>query len=779
MMEWIWALGVLIVLIIWLRQVLRKKRNEREWYVWALVAVILLVGLGIGMTFIGRGEDGAEDVLAGGEMEENVVSPHTSEQPDGGKVSVPTDEPGMAAKPDAEPTAAPEITAKPDVAPTEIPLGTMGGYMGYTGYMDECYQYEGYKEFANRDYDADGFTDRVWRERIKDTAICTYRIELGNGDVLQTGNICDGIPDVRAGDLDTDGVNEILVSANDWMSTDPNSYGEWAVFKKQEKGYEIVKLPEGMADYDGNGNGGVLPAYQPKLKLVVQEAGDYKARIYTETLDRAVASGEGTKNVPLLDVVVDFGEEAWKTIGMDSYLTKNRWEGPNYDEVLYYAEIVEEPVPLLRAYVSLFGKWCEDEIVLSLLLKDGEFQVYSMEYVQENTMYRKVDLEDKKTYQLEIACSYMATSRTQMIRNIRLVEIVNDIKQEICEVDLNAASVREWGEPQVISGNEGCSIIVEDFNFDGCDDLAVQGWTGAKNIPYYCFLWNPVTKKYEYSALISNVEVDKENKLVVSATNDGGGQYSTTYYKYDDKNQLHMVRYVEENLSPLAVFPKLDLFYYGDDVNALPAVDVYDEEVGAYVGVRVHELTYYAKKALEEMYAYSGYGVEQAYFMAYDSGKIVFGHTEEDMKQGRHFYSGSYNSPSSPAPESTTSSDYYKVATNKTAEEVEAFARLVKETLLQKDFEKLSGLVAYPITIGGEQIESPKEFLNRDYASKVNPKFWERVEAASCEQMFCNWQGIMLEDTGSVWFAEVLDGDLSSQGLKVTALNDLVDPASK
>ena len=45
--------------------------------------------------------------------------------------------------------------------------------------------------------------------------------------------------------------------------------------------------------------------------------------------------------------------------------------------------------------------------------------------------------------------------------------------------------------------------------------------------------------------------------------------------------------------------------------------------------------------------------------------------------------------------------------------------------------------------------------------------------------MFCNWQGIMLGDIGSVWIAEVLDGDLTSMGLKVIALNDLVDPASE
>lgn len=128
-----------------------------------------------------------------------------------------------------------------------------------------------------------------------------------------------------------------------------------------------------------------------------------------------------------------------------------------------------------------------------------------------------------------------------------------------------------------------------------------------------------------------------------------------------------------------------------------------------------------------------------------------------------------------PTVESTTPADYYKAATNKTAQEVEDFARLVRETLLAKDFVKMSELVAYPITIDGERIESPEEFLNMDYASKLNPEFLKKVEEASCEQMFCNWQGIMLGEIGSVWIAEVLYSDLSSGELRVIALNDLVE----
>ena len=40
--------------------------------------------------------------------------------------------------------------------------------------------------------------------------------------------------------------------------------------------------------------------------------------------------------------------------------------------------------------------------------------------------------------------------------------------------------------------------------------------------------------------------------------------------------------------------------------------------------------------------------------------------------------------------------------------------------------------------------------------------------------MFCNWQGIMLGETGQIWINEVLDEEYTSQGLMITAINDLI-----
>lgn len=611
-----------------LKERLQMIVREPKRYVWALVMVALLVVLVLGVTFTGKAEESS-----------NMDNPSVTVEPTNELTGNPTSEP--TAEPTANPTAGP--TAEPTAESTAEPVqGTMGGYMSYTGYMDECYTYEGYDSFVGQDYDEDGLIDRVWREDIKNSSMGSYRIEFGNGDVLLVEKIGDGFPDITCGDLDGDGINEILFRAIIWGSTDPDSYGEWAVFKKNGSTYEMLKLPESMADYESDGNGGVPPAYWPMLPLAVEDVGDYQARIYCVGKDGTDDLGEGFSKDVALDVVIDFGEEDWKTIDMDDYITtRSDYLDLDNNGNIYSAEILEEGMPMLRTYTSLFGKWCSDEIVTTFVLKDGMLQVYSMEYTHDETVKKNVNLGDDKIYQLHVGITYVHGDKAQRINYIHLEE--EGSVWGVDTVDLQEASKQEWGTPQEVWGYEDYAIVIEDFNFDGCDDLAVQGWIGAKNIPYYCFLWNPVTRQYEYSALIPNVEVDKENRLVISYTNDGGGQYSTTYYKYDDKNQLHMVRYIGENLSPEAALPKLDLTYYADDYYALPAVDQYDKEAACYEGVRVSEMIYHTKLALEELYAYTGYRVEQAYFTVMESGNIVFGQTEDDMKRGRNFYTRSYN----------------------------------------------------------------------------------------------------------------------------------------
>ena len=124
-----------------------------------------------------------------------------------------------------------------------------------------------------------------------------------------------------------------------------------------------------------------------------------------------------------------------------------------------------------------------------------------------------------------------------------------------------------------------------------------------------------------------------------------------------------------------------------------------------------------------------------------------------------------------------TPEDYYSMVTSASAKEVEQFAAGIKEDILWKDWKSLSGKLAYPIQISGKDINNAKEFLAMDIDGKLNQEFVNAIDAESCRQMFFNYQGIMMGETGQVWIAGV-DNGTGQWELKVIALNGLMDQIS-
>ena len=114
----------------------------------------------------------------------------------------------------------------------------------------------------------------------------------------------------------------------------------------------------------------------------------------------------------------------------------------------------------------------------------------------------------------------------------------------------------------------------------------------------------------------------------------------------------------------------------------------------------------------------------------------------------------------------------YAVATDKSAWEVERFARKIKRLLLAGDFQGLSEEIAFPITIDGTAYPDKEAFLKADFVQNPAPAFLEALREESCGNMFVNYQGIAMGD-GNVWIAEVLDDEFVSHGLKVWGMNHL------
>lgn len=115
---------------------------------------------------------------------------------------------------------------------------------------------------------------------------------------------------------------------------------------------------------------------------------------------------------------------------------------------------------------------------------------------------------------------------------------------------------------------------------------------------------------------------------------------------------------------------------------------------------------------------------------------------------------------------------FYSVCTNYTKAEVELFAETVREMILAKDWESLSELVSYPVSMNGVIYEDRASFLSAPFDTQLNTDAIAVLEKESCTDMFCNYAGIMMGN-GEVWMAEVLNEDLTSAGLKVTGLHIL------
>ena len=116
--------------------------------------------------------------------------------------------------------------------------------------------------------------------------------------------------------------------------------------------------------------------------------------------------------------------------------------------------------------------------------------------------------------------------------------------------------------------------------------------------------------------------------------------------------------------------------------------------------------------------------------------------------------------------------NYYSVATDIPRAEVESYAAQIKQQFLEHDWSAISSEISYPIMIADITYNNSTDFLNAssEFESNLQEAFFSALEEEDCVEMFCNWQGIMLGETGEVWISEVLDEEFTSQGLKIIGI---------
>lgn len=108
----------------------------------------------------------------------------------------------------------------------------------------------------------------------------------------------------------------------------------------------------------------------------------------------------------------------------------------------------------------------------------------------------------------------------------------------------------------------------------------------------------------------------------------------------------------------------------------------------------------------------------------------------------------------------------YVMGTN---EEVESFAAEVLHIMEAEDWEALSTLVNYPITIrGSEDVELQNERELVEYGAKlITPQLKQSLESTPAKLMFSNYKGIMLGDGYyNIWFSQMED-----QTYKIIGIN--------
>lgn len=321
-----------------------------------------------------------------------------------------------------------------------------------------------------------------------------------------------------------------------------------------------------------------------------------------------------------------------------------------------------ETVPEIRAADRNGADGIQNTSIVTIDLNDGKD--YTLKIIWEDGV-------DGTEYQIErLELNWIHDKKEEMLQSVSLDEV--KVLYTMSQEDVRANGGRMWPytpEKEVLyakplrsaddlSGYDAeaflaegsgpslealCDggILVEDLNFDGYQDFCLRGRGSGENVPYYCYLWNPEIRQYEPRYMIPNICVNKDTELIESACEDGEDVYSIKYYRFDENDVLHMTRYVEKDKSPDAVLPALDLTYC-ETGYALPAVDEWDYGT-RYGGALTERMVWLARKALTELYEWSGTRLESVCFSVTEFGEVVFGNTPKDMDASRTFYHRCYS----------------------------------------------------------------------------------------------------------------------------------------
>ena len=188
-----------------------------------------------------------------------------------------------------------------------------------------------------------------------------------------------------------------------------------------------------------------------------------------------------------------------------------------------------------------------EELQISI---DNSSEIANIDNSDEYILSYPISVTDNKKLTLKIYGRKLSNDPEQY--GICEMEVF-DGEKLIQNIKIEDAIVTEWGQDdyngytQSISKDGGLTTI--DLNFDGFNDIGLVGWLPAgANTPYYYWLWNEEKQCFQYAFCLCNIEVDLENKQLISNTRDSANCYIIDYYKYDDNNQLQNIKQIVETI---------------------------------------------------------------------------------------------------------------------------------------------------------------------------------------------------------------------------------------
>ncbi|MCR5603096.1 MAG: SH3 domain-containing protein [Lachnospiraceae bacterium] len=293
----------------------------------------------------------------------------------------------------------------------------------YEGYVDECKGYTWQKDFIDCDYDGDGKKDRVNRSCDAEEQTAVYTVEFGNGDKIVVPKGWDtGFPHIQGGDLDGDGINEILVTLSYDTSTDPYSFGDMWLFDKDDSTgeYSEVKLP--LANGQNGAKGFNIEYDKPendKIRFYIKDAGYSKEEAVGEDYISGWWTNETTKEF----------------------------------RSVYWAKIREDGSPTIRCYIKPFTRWSLS-LAFNLNYKNGKYEIGYLEIDEPDDygIYSETSQEDD-SYEGTIPEYIIYVKAPDGYANLRtgpgteydiICQLSNDEQLEVYREDATDKKGRRW-----------------------------------------------------------------------------------------------------------------------------------------------------------------------------------------------------------------------------------------------------------------------------------------------------------------------------------------------